>query len=136
MPFLTAEFASSQFGQISVTLFILTVLSTLIIKRRLSQLHGLPFPPGPKPRPFVGNAHDIPATKPWITYANWAKQYGMLHSCCTPSIIHRILIGSVIHLRDSSERIIIDNSLKDAINLLEKRSKLYSDRPIPTMVKL
>lgn len=90
MPFLATEFASSQLYRVSavIGLFVLTVLSTQFIKRCFSQLHSLPYPPGPKPRPFIGNARDIPTTKPWLTYANWAKQYGILCSDYILLIIH------------------------------------------------
>ncbi len=36
----------------------------------------LPFPPGPKRLPVVGNLFDMPAGAEWITYERWGKLYG------------------------------------------------------------
>ena len=33
------------------------------------------FPPGPSPKPIVGNALDVPSGKPWITYMKWSKEF-------------------------------------------------------------
>jgi hypothetical protein len=44
-------------------------------KERTSR-HGLPFPPGPKPLPLVGNLFDLPYESPWLVYDQWAKEYG------------------------------------------------------------
>lgn len=38
---------------------------------------AIPLPPGPKGHPVVGNAFDIPAYAPWLTFQNWAKTYGV-----------------------------------------------------------
>lgn len=36
----------------------------------------LPLPPGPKPKPILGNALDIPLSKQWLTFQRWAADYG------------------------------------------------------------
>ena len=33
------------------------------------------FPPGPSPKPIVGNALDVPSGKPWLTYMKWSKEF-------------------------------------------------------------
>jgi hypothetical protein len=35
------------------------------------------LPPGPRPLPVIGNTHQVPGIRPWLTYSAWAKQYGM-----------------------------------------------------------
>ncbi|KAJ7653505.1 cytochrome P450, partial [Mycena rosella] len=79
----------------------------------------LPFPPGPKPRFIIGNLYDIPAELPWLTYADWGKQY-----------------GDVVHASVFGEHILVLNSARAASELLEKRAGIYSDRPTIPMVSI
>ncbi|KAF7346415.1 putative cytochrome P450 [Mycena sanguinolenta] len=80
---------------------------------------GLPFPPGPSPRPLVGNLLDIPKKFAWLTYTKWRLQY-----------------GDLIHVKSLGQHIVIVNSVKSAVELFEKRSHIHSDRPVITMVEL
>ncbi|KAE9394678.1 hypothetical protein BT96DRAFT_1047111 [Gymnopus androsaceus JB14] len=56
----------------------------LILLAALSYLHrhystsseSLPFPPGPRRSFLTGCTLNIPFEKPWLTYSNWAKEYG------------------------------------------------------------
>ena len=42
-----------------------------------SPFRGLPYPPGPLSKNIIsGNSSDIPRSRPWHTYATWAKIYG------------------------------------------------------------
>lgn len=46
-----------------------------LVGRKISKRTCLP--PGPRPLPLIGNAHQVPRRSPWLTYAAWAKEYGM-----------------------------------------------------------
>ncbi|KAF8585121.1 cytochrome P450 [Ramaria rubella] len=83
------------------------------------QSSSLPLPPGPKPLPVIGNALQIPTRDPRSTYHKWRKVY-----------------GDIVHLTAAGEHIIILNSARAAFDLLEKRGKIYSDRPASVMVKM
>lgn len=74
----------------------------------------LPFPPGPTRLPVIGNLLDMPAGAEWITYKQWGKLYD----------------SDVLHVDVLGTHIVIINSVKAANELLEKRSSVYSDRPI------
>ncbi|KAF7346528.1 O-methylsterigmatocystin oxidoreductase [Mycena sanguinolenta] len=96
---------------------ILLAVAGLLQRRKATS--RLPFPPGPKPRFLVGNLFDIPTKMPWITYAEWGKQY-----------------GDIVHAQVFGQHILILNSTKVATELLEKRAAIYSDRPRIPMVSL
>ncbi|EPQ56876.1 cytochrome P450 [Gloeophyllum trabeum ATCC 11539] len=88
-------------------------------RKRASNPSTLPYPPGPKPLPIVGNHFDIPKKTPWKTYAAWGRDYGEL-----------------IHLNVLGQHYIILNSKRVTVDLLEKRNRIYSDRPIVPMIQM
>ncbi|EIN06167.1 cytochrome P450 [Punctularia strigosozonata HHB-11173 SS5] len=79
------------------------------------------MPPGPRGFPLLGNALHIPAINPWLTFMEWGKQYG----------------SDIIHLTAPGARIIVVNSIDVAVDLFDKRSTVYSDRPyLPMLCEL
>ncbi|KAH8834982.1 cytochrome P450 [Flagelloscypha sp. PMI_526] len=71
------------------------------------------YPPGPSGFPLIGNLFDIPTVSPWFAYHNLSRQY---HS-------------PIIRLNAAGSTLIIIDTYEVAIELLEKRSKIYSSRP-------
>ncbi|KAF8880418.1 cytochrome P450 [Infundibulicybe gibba] len=95
-----------------------------ICRRYLRSKSGrgrLPFPPGPKPRLLVGNASIFQREKV-AHVCEWAKPTKV---CWRRS--PREALG---------EHIIILNSLSDAVEIMEKRSSIYSSRPFVPMFEL
>lgn len=86
------------------------------IKQILDKKHPAPLPPGPKKLPLLSNLLDIPSDKPWITFAEWGKKYGDI-SCAEVLGQHMIIL----------------NSVNAAIEMLDKKSSIYSDRPVLPM---
>ena len=43
---------------------------------------GLPYPPGPRPIPLIGNLFDIPKEFSWLEYTQMSKKYGVDSSPC------------------------------------------------------
>jgi len=95
-----------------LTSLVVSTLLLSILRLRLRRRNLLPLPPGLKGYPLIGNLYDIPHENAWVTYAEWSKKY-----------------GDVIHVSVFGTSTIILNSAKAALELLEKRSANYSDRP-------
>ncbi|KAF9459021.1 cytochrome P450 [Collybia nuda] len=102
-------------GQAFVVAF-LPVVVILTLKPSKPNPHGAPFPPGPPPRLLFGNLWDFPTVQPWLIYTQWKKQY-----------------GDIVYGHAMGQHVIILNSLKAVTDLFEKRSHIYSDRPVLPM---
>ena len=90
------------------------------VRHRKANPLGLPYPPGPKPLPLLGNLLDVPSSYYWLRYSDWAKKY-----------------GDINHIRVFGQHTVILNSIEACTDLLEKRSAKYSDRPrFPMMNEL
>ncbi|KAI0335310.1 cytochrome P450 [Cubamyces sp. BRFM 1775] len=98
---------------------VLTILVLRMRRQGKAYPRCLPLPPGPKRRPIVGNALDIPLSKQWLTFQRWAEEYGDIFSIS--------LLG---------QPVIVLNSVKTAKDLLDRRSAIYSDRFKSTVVRL
>lgn len=98
---------------------------------------GLPLPPGPKGWPIIGNVFDIPRTALWKTFHTWSGQYGEpLTSATYRTTIEHIAttyIGDVLYLNLPAQPTVVLGSTKAAIDLMEKRSHICSDRQIYIM---
>ncbi|KIM42409.1 hypothetical protein M413DRAFT_18664 [Hebeloma cylindrosporum] len=79
---------------------------------------ALPLPPGPKRLPLVGNLFVMPKTLEWETYHQWSQE----------------LNTDVLHVDAAGTNIIVLDSYQAAVDLLEKRSSIYSGRPRLPMV--
>ncbi|KAJ3886163.1 cytochrome P450 [Lentinula edodes] len=78
---------------------------------RLHNPHGLPYPPGPKPAPIIGNLFDIPLEKESSIYNKMANKY-----------------GDLTYLNVLGKSILVVNNYSTVKELFEKRSANYSDR--------
>ncbi|KAG2090009.1 cytochrome P450 [Suillus discolor] len=81
----------------------------LFIKKRQN---NAPLPPGPVPLPLLGSVLSIDACQPWLTYTKWSAMY-----------------GDLVFVRSLDEEMVVINSQHIAEALLDKRSRIYSDRP-------
>ncbi|KAI9441889.1 cytochrome P450 [Lactarius indigo] len=93
---------------IMASLFLYLLFAFRDHKRR----RGLPYPPGPKPWPIIGNLLDSPKQLPWITYAEMSKKY-----------------SDILYLQVLGQSVVVLCSPSVAKDLLEKRGDIYSDRP-------
>ncbi|CCM06173.1 uncharacterized protein FIBRA_08415 [Fibroporia radiculosa] len=93
----------------------LVLLCVLTIFRHVKSSNS-PLPPGPRNLSLIGNTLHMPIGREWITFAQWAKKY-----------------GDIMHLSVLGRSIIVLSSPKTISDLLDKRSTIYSDRPVLTM---
>ncbi|KAJ3861389.1 cytochrome P450 [Lentinula novae-zelandiae] len=108
--------------EMTIGIFVmLTLASILSLWRHHSYGSGikLPLPPGPRKLPILGNTLDMPATDQHIIFSQWAEQYD----------------SDILHLKVAGEDYIILNSYEAVIDLLDKRSAIYSSRPHFTMLQ-
>jgi len=114
-----ASLLSSLGAGLLLTVALLIVYSYIQDRRRNPA--RLPYPPGPKGYPLIGNLFDIPSA---FIY----KRFGEMS---------RELDSDIIHLQVFGFHLIVCNSKGVADDLLDKRSSIYSDRPrLPMMVEL
>ncbi|KAG1741078.1 cytochrome P450 [Suillus lakei] len=100
----------------NVTWLCLAGVAAYLVKQAFNKKNPAPYPPGPPGWPLIGNVPDIPHTKAWLTFAEWGKKY-----------------GDISHVEVLGQHIIVLNSVKKAMELLDKKSSLYSDRPVLQM---
>ncbi|OJA17138.1 hypothetical protein AZE42_05090 [Rhizopogon vesiculosus] len=84
-----------------------------VLHRSRGRVRPLPLPPGPRRLPLLGNALQLDTKRPWLTYTAWGKTYGKL--------VYTRLLGIDM---------VVINSETVARELLDKRSAIYSDRPV------
>ncbi|KAG1792192.1 cytochrome P450 [Suillus plorans] len=75
-----------------------------------------PYPPGPPGWPLIGNIMDMPYIRPWLTFTEWGKKY-----------------GEISHINVLGQHIIVLNSVETAMDMLDNKGAIYSDRPILTV---
>ncbi|KAK7049423.1 hypothetical protein VNI00_006024 [Paramarasmius palmivorus] len=78
------------------------------------------YPPGPKPWPLIGNVLDIPSKNAPQVYQNWGRLYGQ----------------DIVHFEVFGQHMAVVNSRELAHELFEKRSLIYSDRPVVPVVDI
>ncbi|KAJ7600300.1 cytochrome P450 [Mycena floridula] len=93
-------------GLLALTILLLWLVSTRSRTRN-------PLPPGPRGYPIIGNLFDFPSSTDWTTaVTHWGTKWGEITSIST--------FGSTL---------IVINSYSKAIELMEKKGSIYSDRP-------
>ncbi|EIW55506.1 CyP450 monooxygenase [Trametes versicolor FP-101664 SS1] len=101
-------------------LFVLSAaVSVWLLRYWRTSRRRLPLPPGPRPLPIIGNVLDMPGKNSGAEYRELSDKYG--------DLVYLDVLGQPILLLGTHEA---------AIDLLDKRSALYSDRVHSPMVNL
>ncbi|KAF7374700.1 O-methylsterigmatocystin oxidoreductase [Mycena sanguinolenta] len=93
-----------------LTAFLVFVLAT---RRKARSL------PGPRGLPFIGSIHELPKENVWKVYSDWAAKY-----------------GGIFAFKVFNRQIVVINSISIATELMDKRARLYSDRPDLALIPL
>jgi hypothetical protein len=96
-------------------LLVLLVLGAVAWKITTSRrtVAPAPLPPGPPADPIIGHVRVVPTDRPEVCYQKWGKEFK----------------SDVLYLNLMGQPLIILNSAQAAIDLMDKRSSIYSDRP-------
>ncbi|KAH6888021.1 cytochrome P450 [Thelonectria olida] len=105
------QILKSPQGQAFVGLAVLFTILKLIISRRRSP--PLPLPPGPPGEPILGHLRIIPTDNPEYAFMRWSREYQ----------------SSILSFNVLGQPVIVLNSVRAAIDLLDKRGANNSDRP-------
>ncbi|OJA07969.1 hypothetical protein AZE42_13541, partial [Rhizopogon vesiculosus] len=84
-----------------------------LVKQVFTKKNPAPYPPGPPGWPLIGNISDMPHVQPWLTFAEWGKKY-----------------GDISHIEVLGQHILVLNSINTTMQTLDKKSSMYSDRPV------
>ncbi|KAG1892828.1 cytochrome P450 [Suillus subluteus] len=91
----------------------LACVGVYLLKQVFNKLKNPAYPPGPPGWPLIGNVLDMPHIRPWLTFTEWGKNYGHMS-----------------HIEVLGQHIVVLNSVETAVDMLDSKSAIYSDRPI------
>ncbi|KAH9887973.1 cytochrome P450 [Cubamyces lactineus] len=100
----------------AVAILLATGIILIVVLNRRRNSTRPPLPPGPRGLPLVGNVLDIPHEQPWRTFWDLSSKY-----------------GDVVCVSVPGQTTIVLNSVAAASDLLDKRSSIYSSRPVPVV---
>ena len=90
---------------------------------------GLPYPPGPKGYPIIGNLFDIPNAFIYKRFRELSRELSEYRDLLLRRSDESLRVDSdIIHLQVFSFHLIVCNTRGVADDLLDKRSSIYSDR--------
>src|SRR6266404_1640051 len=115
----------------STTYFLAAVVlfaCTLCLVTKLAQRTTCNLPPGPRGLPLIGDVLHS-ADQEWLASLQRKDEYGDRHISDALSTPLMHALGEMMYISALGQGILVLNSQRVAVDLLEKRSNIYSDRP-------
>jgi hypothetical protein len=106
----------------------LFLVQRILVKKPLGRL-----PPGPKKWPLLGNMLDMPTSKEWLTFAEWGWTYGNCLTWLWGGWMSNSSQGIFRPWPCSVARWSFSTPSNIAVDMLDKKSSKYSDRPAMPM---
>jgi hypothetical protein len=85
--------------------------------------------------PTIGNLRQVPAERSDLQFAKWAKEYSEFVQVSDLALAAKHVISNaysesdIIYVNLLGQPVIVLNSVKSAVDLLDKKGAIYSDRP-------
>lgn len=116
--------------------WLLFSFTMMIVWKLFKRSTRLSYPPGPTPLPFIGSVYDVPSDPQWIGYSSLFKKHGSRYLHQSGLALLTDSTGYVLFMQVLGNPLLILGSVDAAIDLLERRSAIYSDRPQTKMMSL
>lgn len=124
--------ASSIYLEAFLAGLLVTLFLTFYIRPKRNTI---PCPPSLKADFIIGHARSIPLEKEWEVFSQWGKQLNSTLFAIIDLFMHAYwYVGDIVHAEVLGQHIVVLNSLEATVDLLDKRSSNYSDRPDLTML--
>ncbi|KAG7087611.1 hypothetical protein E1B28_013560 [Marasmius oreades] len=112
---MTLNLVMEILDKLALTAFVLVLI---LYFQKFYWARSLPLPPGPRRLPLLGNLLQLPTSFEWEKYHKWCLELGT----------------DIIHLDAAGVSIIVLDSMEAAVELVERRSTIYSSRPHSVML--
>ena len=112
-----------------VVVYVSIALGSIYALRTIKSYRKGKLPPGPKGLPILGNLFQLSLT-PWKEFEVWKNQYGTsAHLSLIFEADFAFNAGPLVYITVGGQGILILNTHQVAVDLLDRRGHIYSDRP-------